>query len=87
LQAGCEAAVGKMLVQLGVGSRVFLFSSIFHSFDQNCIAVKVVQDKEILVILAQLVWEVTCLVSENLAGWVDDGSLDAVPLRSAFDGR
>jgi hypothetical protein len=87
LQAGCEAAVNNMLMQLGVGSKVFLFDSIFHSFDQNGVAVEVVQDKEILVALAQVVWEATCLVGETLAGWADDGSIDVVLSRSVFDGR
>jgi hypothetical protein len=52
LQAGCEAVVDRMLAQLGVCLKVFLFRSIFHSFDQNHIAVEVVQEKEILVALA-----------------------------------
>jgi hypothetical protein len=87
LQAGFEAAVNKMLVQFGVGSKVFLLSSVFHSFDQNGVAVKVVQDKEIHVALAPLVWETTCLVGENLAGWVDDGGVDTVSSPSIFEDR
>jgi hypothetical protein len=87
LQAGFEAAVDEMLVQLGVGSKVFLLSAVFHSFDQNGVAVEIVQDKEILVALARLVWETTCLVGEDLAGWVDDGGVDAVSSRRSFEAR